>query len=229
MQPAQDASQTSPACPRAYACPRTQAHLQGLPQRRMQLRRQGVLRSPPSSVPRLLRRRLQEKEVRIFSRADSRRLRRAQEVSSRQQVAGGRTQRGRAQAEQRLFPLALIGPLTLFDAFAPCDACWWQEERKFCRRCSSSLGSCAALLAADPARHGLRQRHQPAHAALTGFGGPARRHVLFPCCSSCVRRPHPPGRPRSSHWPRSFQAWFLPPSCSTVVLGFRSPCSDFTP
>jgi hypothetical protein len=52
---------------------------------------------------------------------------------------------------------------------------------------------------------------------------------LFPCCSSCVRHPHPPGRPRSSHWPRSFKAWSLPPSCSTVVLGFRSPCSDFTP
>ena len=168
--------------------------------------------------------------MRIFSRADSRRLRRAQEVSSRQQVAGGRTRRGRAQAERRPFdPLTLLAPLALFDAFTTFDAYWQQEERQFCWCCSPSLCSGAVLLAAGPARRGLRQRHQPAHAALTGFGGPARRHVLFSCCSSRVRRPHPPGRPRSSHWPRSFQAWFLPPSCSTVVLGFRSPCSDFTP
>ena len=116
----------SPVCPRAYAYP-AQAHLQGLPQQWMQARCQGVLRPPPSAMPRLLRRRLQKKEVRIFSRTDSRRLRRAEEVSSRQQVAGGRTQRGRAQAEQRLFPLALIGPLALFDAFAPFDACWRQR------------------------------------------------------------------------------------------------------
>jgi hypothetical protein len=158
----------------------------------------------------------QNKEVRVFSRTDSRRLRRAEEVSSRQQVAGGRTQRGQAQAEQRLFPLALVDPLAPFDTFAPFDACWRQEERQFCRCCSSSLGSRAVLRSA---RRGLS----------ASFGGPARRHVSFPCCSSCVRPPHPPGRPLSSRRPRSFRAWSLPPSRSTVVLGLRSQCSDFAP
>ena len=117
-QPPTTSLQSQPRLPPSVRLP-AQAHLQGLPQQWMQVRRPGVLRSPPSSVSRLLRRWLQEKDVRIFSRADSGRLRRAQEVSSRQQVAGGRTQRGPAQAERRLFDL-----LALFDAFTPFDACW---------------------------------------------------------------------------------------------------------
>ena len=100
---------------------------------------------------------------------------------------------GRSEAEHERGggpsgPLALSDPITLFDAFAPFDACWQQEERQFCWCCSSCLGCCAAFLAADPAGRGLRQRHQPAHAALTGFGGRPTRladpvqatgHVLF--------------------------------------------------